>query len=457
MTDTASPTQAPVPLHIPAILQNPVNRSARQVEAYNAQQRQKAAARRESRAPEAIAGNGRGKRYVRRKDNAAFTSNPHIVQPTRADFTPPVPLQVRRAQPMFPPSSIPRSTEAPGSVLPSKDPFSQDSRSGAFSTSLKGTRALLRKKGRRAEELVGTVESGLREWLQGEGWDLGADPDHTTWNVIDPTPVDYMAPEGEAGPSSSRSGSRRMPERHQLRDQLPPLPVEDGSCPAILELSRSPAHLTWAVTEGFERLVVHLVVRYYELVSWSEDHHTTSGQSVRVTHIILPTLAQPRVPLQSHSLLTPVTTDLSASSGSELYSSTDVGTDSETDSDAGTEVGYSLEFDHEGDTSIATVTPELIQGVSQLELNDLHRVSSNTSSMYASSEGGSDFGMADSVTLPLPPSNAGWTPVTFSDVESDFGDIPLPKRNIASLNALGRMGPRGWEDRPTFFEYLYGV
>lgn len=188
-----------------------------------------------------------------------------------------------------------------------------------------------------------------------------------------------------------------------------------------------------------------------------EDHHTTSGQSVRVTHIILPTLAQPRVPLQSHSLLTPVTTDLSASSGSELYSSTDVGTDSETDSDAGTEVGYSLEFDHEGDTSIATVTPELIQGVSQLELNDLHRVSSNTSSMYASSEGGSDFGMADSVTLPLPPSNAGWTPVTFSDVESDFGDIPLPKRNIASLNALGRMGPRGWEDRPTFFEYLYGV
>lgn len=56
-------------LRIPAILQNPTNRSVRQVAAHNAQQREKADARREARVPVAASYDGRGKRFVRRKDN----------------------------------------------------------------------------------------------------------------------------------------------------------------------------------------------------------------------------------------------------------------------------------------------------------------------------------------------------------------------------------------------------
>lgn len=169
----------------------------------------------------------------------------------------------------------------------------------------------------------------------------------------------------------------------------------------------------------------------------------------------MPSMAQPKIPRSSFALATPETSDLSAPSSSDRDTSTDgeteIGTD--TDSDTGTEVGYSLEG--EGDISIATVTPELIEGVAQIDINELHRVSSNSSSMYASSEGGSDFGMADSLVIPPPPAN-GWTSVTYSDAESDFDRVSLPGRNVSTINALGRMGPRGWEERPSFFEYLYG-
>jgi len=62
-----------------------------------------------------------------------------------------------------------------------------------------------------------------------------------------------------------------MPVRHRLQGSLPPLPISEGTLPAILELSRSVGHLTWLALEGFERLVIHLVCRYYEVVSWSES------------------------------------------------------------------------------------------------------------------------------------------------------------------------------------------
>jgi hypothetical protein len=54
-------------------LQNPTNQSHRQVDAYNTQQREKAAARREARAPVVDTGYaGKGKRVVRRMDNGRF-------------------------------------------------------------------------------------------------------------------------------------------------------------------------------------------------------------------------------------------------------------------------------------------------------------------------------------------------------------------------------------------------
>lgn len=60
-------------LRIPAILQNPVNRTQKQVEAHNAQQREKVEAKRERvrevRYDTGSKGDKRGKRVIRRSDN----------------------------------------------------------------------------------------------------------------------------------------------------------------------------------------------------------------------------------------------------------------------------------------------------------------------------------------------------------------------------------------------------
>jgi hypothetical protein len=138
-------------------------------------------------------------------------------------------------------------------------------------------------------------------------------------------------------------------------------------------------------------------------------------------------------------LITPETTDISdLSAPSDMDTSADNDTESETETEMG---------DPEGDV---TFSPELIQEVANLHLE---RTSSNTSSMYASSEGGSDIGMADSMMLPVPP-NGGWRIVSYSDAESDAED--KPRRNIAPTPGFGRMATKGWADKPTFFEYLYG-
>jgi hypothetical protein len=144
------------------------------------------------------------------------------------------------------------------------------------------------------ETLVGVVENELRSWLSGEGWDLngngsvdrdrdgdgdgdgevgsdGYSVGQNGWRILDNQLVEVST--NDAAGTTTSSQRRSLPERHRVEAALPPLPYEGSSTkqlPAILELSRSPAHLTWTVTESFERLVVHLVVRYYDLISWSE-------------------------------------------------------------------------------------------------------------------------------------------------------------------------------------------
>jgi hypothetical protein len=131
--------------------------------------------------------------------------------------------------------------------------------------------------------VVQRVENEIRGWLGGKGVleaeAAAADSDNDDgscgrWRVVDETLLESSFKikdqvEGD-GDSGIVEGSRRMPARHRLRGDLPPLPITDGTLPAILELSRSVGHLTWLAVEGFERLVIHLVCRYYELVSWSK-------------------------------------------------------------------------------------------------------------------------------------------------------------------------------------------
>ena len=144
----------------------------------------------------------------------------------------------------------------------------------------------MRKKGRRTEVVVQKVEDGLRGWLSGHGTlnvnininnrhegEDGEDLERREeeWKVIDETLVEYIAEKEDNGTQGGGTSSRRIPARHRLEGALPPLPLYDGHVPAILELSRSAGHLSWLAMEGFERLVIHLICRYYEVVSWSES------------------------------------------------------------------------------------------------------------------------------------------------------------------------------------------
>ncbi|KAK8853381.1 hypothetical protein IAR55_004085 [Kwoniella newhampshirensis] len=502
MAETRTDT-APAPIHIPAILQNPTNHALRQVEAYNAQQREKAQARREAKTITRVVekGTGRGKRVIRRLDNAAFASNPHIVQPSRGDYNPPIPLQHRPPRASFPADTIPRSAPIPSVSPPERDPFSSNSLNGAFSTSLKGTRALLRKRGgRRVEGLVGKVESEIRGWLGGSWGTLNRASSHDdeVWTIIDEQPVDLSSQSSDAsGISTHASSSRRMPALHQITSALPSLPISDANqIPAILEISRSPAHISWLVSDSFERLVVHLIARYYELVSWSDTHVTVSGQSVRLTNIILPNIAKPKAQQQSYTLFTPETSEVSGQSSSELPTSGSEsdrgGFHSETDSEAATqrggdsesesdlEEGYTLVDDSISDIEgAANITITSLPDMSDLALSDsdmdlgLRRTDSNTSSRYASSEGGSEFsGLGDSLTLPAMPRTVNATSTTGGGwIEFDvgpvgLGDIPNPTVpiSVAGIRAkanlpmpVAQTAGREWEDKPTFFEYLYGA
>jgi hypothetical protein len=173
--------------------------------------------------------------------------------------------------------TLPRSTPIPGVEVPDKDPFSASSVNGTFSTSLKGIRQALKKKGRRTEVVVQRVEDEIRGWLGGAGVLEAEEEDGEAcqkWRPVDDTLVESTFPrkmdeEGQ-GNGDGPARSRRMPARHRSHGSLPALPIMDGTLPAILELSRSIGHLTWLAVEGFERLVIHLVCRYYEVVSWSE-------------------------------------------------------------------------------------------------------------------------------------------------------------------------------------------
>ncbi|KAF8894118.1 hypothetical protein BD779DRAFT_1505361 [Infundibulicybe gibba] len=219
MTDVVE-LASPPPLSFPAILRNPglTNRFAHLHGQTPAVPLQVKNLRREEK---------EGKRWIRRKDNARFTGNPHIVAATRKDFAVPTP----QTRPTFPeplPAYLPRNTKVPSTIHPTRDPASANA--GRFSLSLKGMRKDLRRSGVRAQMLVRDVERAITEWLYADGSSLP-----------DPTPNEANLPAALIGDTQT-----------------------------ISEVSHTPLQMVWSITDDpFARYVVHCCARYYEVVSFS--------------------------------------------------------------------------------------------------------------------------------------------------------------------------------------------
>lgn len=211
-----------------------------------------------------------GKQWVRRRDNAQFTPNPHISTPTTEDLNSPLPPHRPWPQPL--PAYIPRRTSAPDWIPPPS--IHSEPR-----LTRKGVRKYIRNAGPYAEQLVRDFEREIVEWLN---CDVVVNPDN------------------------QQVASRRI-----------------GSKGDVFELERSPVQLVWS-TDAFPRYILHCVARYHGLVSFSKD--TPSGQ--RTTHVL-----RPRPKLNTGavaSLDTPSATVTDVDSGSEvLVSEGDIASDEE--------------------------------------------------------------------------------------------------------------------------------
>ncbi|RDB24704.1 hypothetical protein Hypma_007638 [Hypsizygus marmoreus] len=255
--------EAQVPLSFPAILRNP-GLSDRYAYLHTKPQQQTV--------PAAIKKLKRehndGKRWIRRKDNARFTGNPHIVAATKRDYA----LQTPKTRPTFPeplPPYLSRNNKVPSSIVPTLDPNSANA--GRFSLSLKGMRRGLRKCGFRAELLVRDVEVEIVQWLQAGG------------TVLEPDALQA--------------------------DDLGALGKPVGETGTVFEVSRTPLQLVWFTEDdSFARYVVHCCARYHEIVSFSKE---LSGR--RLTYLLRPNVTRPdhHAP---NALDTPPVTDIDYSS-----------------------------------------------------------------------------------------------------------------------------------------------
>ncbi|KAG9220782.1 hypothetical protein CCMSSC00406_0002618 [Pleurotus cornucopiae] len=273
-TATAAPVreEAPVPLSFPAILRNPgVSHRFAHLHADQPIGRSlpvKKSIKRDD---------NEGKRWVRRKENAHFVDNPHIVHASKADYAPLLP-NAKRTFPEPLPAYLPRTVKAPDTIKPILEPNSANA--GRFSLSLKGMRRDLRKAGFRAQILVEDIEKEITEWLQ-----------------------------GGAFAASDVSESSLL--------NFPGTPIGRMDC--ISEVSRDPLQLIWAVGEdAFARYVVHCCARYYEIVSFSKE---VKGR--RLTYLLRPNVAHPDS-FAPAGLYTPPTTDLDSASQFETDPETDV-------------------------------------------------------------------------------------------------------------------------------------
>ncbi|KAL0956299.1 hypothetical protein HGRIS_002456 [Hohenbuehelia grisea] len=259
---SSTAASGPIPLSFPAILRNPgiATRFAHLHGSQSVPHSSSTVPKKHKR------GDNEGKRWVRRKENARFVGNPHVVQATRGDYATNVP----HPKPTFPeplPAYLARVAKLPATAPPALDPRSANA--GRFSLSLKGMRRDLRRAGLRAQCLVRDVEEEVLTWLQG--------------------------------------GTVILPDAHGDTLDFPGRPI--GETQTILEVSRTPLQMVWSISDdAFARYVVHCCARYYEVVSFSKE---TSGQ--RLTYLLRPNIAGPDA-YSTMSMYTPPVTDTDYSS-----------------------------------------------------------------------------------------------------------------------------------------------
>ncbi|KAH7921401.1 hypothetical protein BV22DRAFT_1072392 [Leucogyrophana mollusca] len=263
----------PVPLSFPAILRNPKlsDRYAHLRASSGADTGRVSASL--SAAKKSKRDDHEGKRWIRRKENAKFSGNPHIVVASKRDYVLPPP-QVRTTFPEPLPAYLSRNTKVPSAPLPTRDPPSANA--GRFSLSLRGMRKELRRQGARAESLVRDIEGEIVQWLEGGTW---------------------FSPDAEDA----------------LALKFPGIPVKDRE--HVREVLRTPLQLVWMITaDAFTRYVVHCCARYHNVVSYSKE---VSGE--RLTYLLRPNATRPD-PSTAASLDTPPATDADYSSQVETES-----------------------------------------------------------------------------------------------------------------------------------------
>ncbi|KAJ6593846.1 hypothetical protein B0H19DRAFT_918461 [Mycena capillaripes] len=289
---------APVPLSFPSILRNPGIASRYAFLSDSAADKPKPTVPKKHKTQRRD--DNEGKRWIRRKENARFSGNVHIVPPGKRDYLPPQGPQIPSTFPEPLPVYLARNNKLPTAILPTADPRSSDY--GRFSLSLKGMRRDLRKMAFRLP-LVVDIETELVGWLVAGGTLLSPD-----------------GPESTVNPSGT--------------------PI--GSTGTVIELSRTPLQLIWCMTDDlddgrFARYVVHCTARYHKIVSFSKE---VSGQ--RLTYLLRPNVNYP----EYHAAVgvdTPPATDIDLSS--QLDTDSEFASDRDTRSEAGDSVADSI-VDH---------------------------------------------------------------------------------------------------------------
>ncbi|KAI0295837.1 hypothetical protein B0F90DRAFT_1811406 [Multifurca ochricompacta] len=261
ISSSSTEDKGPVSLSFPSILRNPglTSRYAHLVQATGPPSDSKKVWRRND---------NEGKRWIRRRENAHFTDNPHIAIPSKHDLE----LSLPTLQATFPiplPPYLPRSTPLPATVPSTSD--AKASNAGQFSLSLRGMRKALRRAGPRTQALVRGVEDELTRWLSG---------------------VEIVL-----NPPSPESSEYQFPGRAIV--------VVVGGQECIREIERSPQQLVWWIeNDTWARYIVHCCARYHNIVSFSKDTPTH-----RLTHILRPNATRPD-PSTGVALATPPTTDI---------------------------------------------------------------------------------------------------------------------------------------------------